>query len=1037
MIRKKNNIKTIIIVIVTLILVGLIIFFVGRSYGFFQYVKKGETTNVVSIKGIKINVIEDDNALNLENAEPLYDKDGMELKAFKFSMTNTSSRPIEYTLKVVNDTDKQEACVLDEGTENEQTCSVLTTDNLKFAYKLNDEEYSSPSNLGESNDVVTTYIINGKETLTYEIKIWIKSDATNEIMNHYFFGQLLIQGQQADHERIEYETLAPGLYDSNYRMLASWDTLVNDYGLDVEKDYVEEDMKSNEEEVASYEELVYENINSTSLDYILKNNEELKNGKILVLGDEVTRIGAGSMLSQDLEEVVISSGVTEIGECAFMTDHNLKSVVFKENSQLTTIGAIAFELTGLNSIELPSSLTTINQEAFVYTNIRKIEIPSTVTTIGNYAFMGIAVLIYDGPAEDTENNNWGAASRSKPDEYGFVYADKAKTKLTGYVGDNKNVVIPSGIVEIGQYAFQKTGIESIYIPATVTKIGHMAFQGLKTLKRVEFEDSMTMEEVGVNAFDNTGLQSIEQPLNATIYDSFGGIPTLYSYKLHEGNQNLYGAISLGQYVDGDFVYLNENKKILVDYIGTDKVVNVPSSVEYIHNYGAFMINGSTKIVNVPSTVKGISTYAFYGIPVVNYTGTATGNWVNRTLNPYIEGDFAYSDSTKTTLLAYIGDSTDVVVPSTVTSIGRYAFVQYYSNLEGIKYKKEEIKTRRTERVTVPDTVTNIHEEAFANVNIVVYNGSVEDTNNNNWKANYRNPYIEGNFAYSDSTKTKLVGYFGTDTTITIPTGVTVIGNNAFQDTKVENVTLPNSITKLEDWAFENSNLESINIPSSLTELGIGALGGTNISSMNIPATVTAMGPSALYDMNYINYQGSAEDKGNNNWGAIVRNPYIEGDLAYTDSTKTTLARYIGNSTNVTIPSTVTTIGKNAFNHSKVEIVTLPEGLTTIDNYAFRYSNLKSINLPSTLTSIGTMAFKETKLESITIPSAVNYIGYSVFANSTISSITFENPNGWKYKRYNSESGTDLKDLKNNVKATIYLKYKYSSDSEYIWTRSDD
>ena len=208
MIKNKINSKTVIIVIVTLILMGLIIFFVGRSYGFFQYVKKGETTNVVSIKGIRINVIEDDNALNLENAEPLYDKDSMELKAFKFSMTNTSSRPIEYTIRVANDTEKQQACLINEGEENEETCPVLTTDNIRFSYKLNDSNWSEPINLGgTNNDTITTYTINGGETLTYSVKIWIKSDATNEIMNHYFYGQLLIQGAEATQPRVVMPTM--------------------------------------------------------------------------------------------------------------------------------------------------------------------------------------------------------------------------------------------------------------------------------------------------------------------------------------------------------------------------------------------------------------------------------------------------------------------------------------------------------------------------------------------------------------------------------------------------------------------------------------------------------------------------------------------------------------------------------------------------------------------------------------------------------------------------------------------------------------
>ena len=568
---------------------------------------------------------------------------------------------------------------------------------------------------------------------------------------------------------------------------------------------------------------------------------------------------------------------------------------------------------------------------------------------------------------------------------------------------------------------------------------------------------MTMESIGREAFANTGLQSIEMPVVATIYDdAFYGINTVYGYREygHWPEQDLHGALNLAQYVDGDFAYADSKKKILVDYLGTDRVVNVPSNVEYIYNRGAFMINGTTKIVNVPSTVKEIGKLALYFIPVVNYNGTATGEWGNLSLNPYIEGDFVYSDSTKTTLLSYIGTNPNVVIPDTVTTIGRDAFVEYAATLQSEKYGRSTIQIKRIEKVVVPDTVTSIDKYAFETVNIVVYNGSAEDPDSNNWKANYRNPYIEGNFAYSDSTKTTLVGYLGTDTTITIPSTVTVIGKNAFEDSKVKNVTLPNGITKLEDFAFYNSELESINIPSSLTDLGAGSLGCTKITSMNVPSTVTRIGNGSFLDYNYINYTGTAiqESQYQVNWGAYAKNPYIEGDFIYADSTKTTLERYIGNSTNVTIPSTVTTIGDYAFYETQIESVSLPEGLTTIEKSAFKYTNLTSVNLPSTLTTIGDYAFESTGLTSISLPSGLTTIGDYVFAYTNLTTITipssvtkigeyiihetkvtsvvFEDPNGWYYKRDNIHF--EAEQLSDPLFAAIALKNKRAADD---WTKS--
>ena len=60
---------------------------------------------------------------------------------------------------------------------------------------------------------------------------------------------------------------------------------------------------------------------------------------------------------------------------------------------------------------------------------------------------------------------------------------------------------------------------------------------------------------------------------------------------------------------------------------------------------------------------------------------------------------------------------------------------------------------------------------------------------------------------------------------------------------------------------------------------------------------------------------------------------------------------------VTIPGTVTTIGKSAFEDCRLTIVEIPEGVTTIGEKAF-YSctSYQDLILPSTLTSIGSQAF---------------------------------------------------------------------------------
>lgn len=85
--------------------------------------------------------------------------------------------------------------------------------------------------------------------------------------------------------------------------------------------------------------------------------------------------------------------------------------------------------------------------------------------------------------------------------------------------------------------------------------------------------------------------------------------------------------------------------------------------------------------------------------------------------------------------------------------------------------------------------------------------------------------------------------------------------------------------------------------------------------------------------------------------------------------------------NTIIPSTVTTIGPNAFRCCPgIEHLNIPEGVKKIDYFAFRDCiNLKEILLPNSLESIGANVFENCmSLEKIVIPANVSQINNQVF-----------------------------------------------------------
>lgn len=190
----KQKKKIILLVIAVIALMLIIVFLIGRSFGFFKYVKKGENVNIITINGITTEILNDENdALNLENTYPTSDSDGLLLEPFEFVMTNTSSRNLSYTIKIEIDSDKMADCTLEDGT----LCPELSTNYIRYSYKKDDGTYTEPRNLGEDNNNISSGTIAGKESITSSIILWIDSTAGNEIMNHYFYGKVIITGEEA------------------------------------------------------------------------------------------------------------------------------------------------------------------------------------------------------------------------------------------------------------------------------------------------------------------------------------------------------------------------------------------------------------------------------------------------------------------------------------------------------------------------------------------------------------------------------------------------------------------------------------------------------------------------------------------------------------------------------------------------------------------------------------------------------------------------------------------------------------------------
>ena len=249
----------------------------------------------------------------------------------------------------------------------------------------------------------------------------------------------------------------------------------------------------------------------------------------ITIPDSMTSIGSYAFTGcSGLTSITISDGVTSIGRAAFSGCSGLTSITIPDS--VTSIGSYAFSgCSGLTSITIPDCVTSIGSDAFSgCSGLTSVTIPNSVTSIGNYAFYGCSgltsIIIPDGVTSIDSNafkncyrlvevynkstlsitagsssNGYVAyyaknvytnegGSKLTTDENGYViYTDGDEKILVAYHGTNTELVLPSYITKINQYAFYNcTGLTSVTIGNSVTSIGKDAFRGCSGLASINF-----------------------------------------------------------------------------------------------------------------------------------------------------------------------------------------------------------------------------------------------------------------------------------------------------------------------------------------------------------------------------------------------------------------------------------------------------------------------------------------------------------------------------------------------------------------------
>ena len=787
-----------------------------------------------------------------------------------------------------------------------------------------------------------------------------------------------------------------------------------------------------------------------------------------------------------LADVSIPSALTAIPNYAFQ---NTAISEFTISEKVKTIGQYSFAgCKNLTSIAIPSAVTKIDNYAFKGAGLTSVSIPATVTTIGTNVFENCTSLTTATFGENASSTSVNVAIGN--------YAFSGCTALT-------SITLSKHVKTIGTYAFKGTAITSMVVPEGVTSLGQQAFENCTALTEVTLGNSK-LTTIGSALFKNctalnkvtfrsgfnftkstsfaskmfTGCTSETFELNlpssvTIIYDNAFYVASNVGINItsidltnvtYIGKNAFQGcakladvtwgtkAATIEQYAfDGCAALTTANVASATTKLGNYVFkgctsltsVTLPSALNAIPNY-AFQNCTSLETIELPANLQTINTYAFSGC-------TSLKNIDLSAVQTF--GTYAFSGCTSLTL-ADLSALTTSVSANCFQNCSALASVVLNDSLSGIG-ANAFLNCTSLEAITLPTSIVDIGNNAFNGSGlkeIVIPVGVTKFMNSSTASIS------------ASSTAFQFANCLSLEKVV-LPDGFVAMGKGIFSGCiNLKTISLPSTLYLIGDEAFKDSGLVNVTLPAGLTDLGDYVFTGCNsLQSFSIASSNERFETKdgALYSKQQLLDFGSTT-KVYAEANCLIAFPYAkiseDGVVAIAEgcegivvgstsgslfsgatgikqiiipSTMTEICDYafVGCDSleTVVIPQTVTYIGAGAFykcNNIKTVVfeddgnaealvfggtstaypyfstkalteVTIPARLGEIPARLFGYTtesyacnNLKTVHIADGITAIGKNAFAYTAVENLVLPASLKEIGEGAFIGAYMTSFNF-------------------------------------------------
>jgi hypothetical protein len=172
--------------------------------------------------------------------------------------------------------------------------------------------------------------------------------------------------------------------------------------------------------------------------------------------------------------------------------------------------------------------------------------------------------------------------------------------------------------------------------------------------------------------------------------------------------------------------------------------------------------------------------------------------------------------------------------------------------------------------------------------------------------------------------------------------------------------LPNNLTEIGTEVFKNSTVKKINIPSGIAD---------KVNSRTF----------AAYNLEDVEYSGELTS---NIYSSVPQKAWKSTNFGGAEFVifDNTLMAYNGSDKNVVIPEGVKEISKGVFKSAQIDTVSFPTTLETIGQNAFYASTIKEVVIPSNVRIVSELSFAQCpQLTRVVIEDGVKQINGTAFA----------------------------------------------------------